>query len=256
VLALDFPPISHLLEWPDIALKGNSLFAINKITILFVVGAVLTLAFYLVAGTRRQLVPTGIQGIAEASVSFVRDGIINQTIGPDGAKFAPFLVTMFSFIFALNVIALIPFVQMPANARMALPATLAILVWFIYNFVGISHQGFFGYLKGIAFPPGVPVILYVLVTPIELVSTLIVRPLSLSVRLFANLLAGHLILVTFAVMTDALVSSGGPGYVLAVLTFVLLIALTGFEVLVAFLQAYIFAILAAVYIGGAMHPEH
>jgi F-type H+-transporting ATPase subunit a len=255
VLALEFPPISHLLEWPDIWLKGSA-FAINKVTILFVVGAVLVMGFYMLAGSRKQMVPTGMQGIAEASVSFVRDGIINQTIGPDGAKFAPFLVTVFSFIFALNIIALVPFVQMPANARMALPALLAIIVWFIYNAVGIAKQGLFGYLKGIAFPPGVPKVLYILVTPIEVVSTLIVRPLSLSVRLFANLLAGHLILVTFAVMTDSLVNSGGPGYVLAILTFALLVALTGFEVLVAFLQAYIFAILAAVYIGGAMHPEH
>jgi F-type H+-transporting ATPase subunit a len=255
VLALEFPPIAHLLEWPDIWFK-NSAFAVNKVTILFVVAAVMVLAFYLLAGSRKQMVPVGLQGIAEASVSFVKDGIINQTIGPDGARFAPFLVTIFSFIFCLNVIALVPVVQMPANARMALPALMAIVVWFIYNAVGIAHQGLFGYLKGIAFPPGVPVFLYVLVTPIELVSTLIVRPLSLSVRLFANLLAGHLILVTFAVMTDALVTSGGPGFVLAVLTFALLVALTGFEVLVAFLQAYIFAILAAVYIGGAMHPEH
>ncbi|MGE0794882.1 MAG: F0F1 ATP synthase subunit A [Acidimicrobiia bacterium] len=255
MLALEFPPIGHLLEWPDFWFKDTA-FAVNKVTALFVVGAVLVIGFYLLAGSRKQLVPKGVQGLAEASVTFVREGIIMQTIGPDGARFAPFLVTVFSFIFCLNIIALVPVVQMPANARMALPALLALLVWVIYNVVGVVKQGPLGYLKGIAFPPGVPKALYVLVTPIELVSTLFVRPLSLSVRLFANLLAGHLILVTFAVMTDSLVNSGGPGFVLAILTFLLLVALTGFEVLVAFLQAYIFAILAAVYIGGAMHPEH
>jgi F-type H+-transporting ATPase subunit a len=217
---------------------------------------VIVFALYMLAGSRRQMVPTGLQGIAEATVTFVREGIVMRTIGPDGAKFAPFLVTVFSFIFVLNIIALVPLVQMPANARMALPMLLAVIVWFTYNAVGISRQGFFRYLKGIGFPPGVPWPLYFLVAPIEFVSTIFVRPLSLSVRLFANLLAGHLILVTFAVMTDALVHSGGPGIGLAILTFALLVALTGFEVLVAFLQAYIFSILAAVYIGGAMHSEH
>jgi F-type H+-transporting ATPase subunit a len=105
------------------------------------------------------------------------------------------------------------------------------------------------------FPPGVPKLLYILVTPIELVSTLFVRPLSLSVRLFANMLAGHLLLVSFAVITAAVFD---PSAVAVIWPFSLglLIALTGFEVLVAFLQAFIFTILAAVYIGGALHPEH
>jgi len=103
------------------------------------------------------------------------------------------------------------------------------------------------------FPPGVPKALYLLVTPIELVSTLFVRPLSLAVRLFANMLAGHLILVSFAVITAALFEATIVG---AALPGALLVALTGFEVLVALLQAYIFTILAAVFIGGAMHPEH
>jgi len=121
--------------------------------------------------------------------------------------------------------------------------------------VGIAKQGFFHYFKGIMFPPGVPWPIYILVTPIELVSTIIVRPLSLAVRLFANMLAGHLVLVTFAVISAALWVKG-INLVILPFSFVLLIALTGFEVLVSFLQAFIFTILAAVYIGGAMHPEH
>jgi F-type H+-transporting ATPase subunit a len=136
---------------------------------------------------------------------------------------------------------------------MALPAFLAILVWVVFNFVGIKHQGLGGYFKSMLFPPGVPKALYILVTPIELVSTLIVRPLSLAVRLFANMLAGHLLLVSFAVIATALFKATVVG---AALPGALLIALTGFEVLVAVLQAFIFTILAAVYIGGAMHPEH
>jgi len=127
----------------------------------------------------------------------------------------------------------------------------------LFNTVGIKTQGFFGYFKSMAFPPGVPWPLYILITPIEIISTLFVRPLSLSVRLFANMLAGHLLLATFAVLSAAMFTADAI-YLrpMGVLPFALLIALTGFEVLVSALQAFIFTILAAVYIGLAMHPEH
>ena len=142
---------------------------------------------------------------------------------------------------------------MPVNARIALPMLLALLSWVLFNFIGMKAQGFFGYFKSMLFPPGVPWPLYILVTPIEFVSTIFVRPLSLAVRLFANMLAGHLLLISFAVIATALFESTVVG---AVVPGAVLIGLTGFEVLVAFLQAYIFTILTAVYIGGAAHPEH
>ena len=109
------------------------------------------------------------------------------------------------------------------------------------------------------FPPGVPKPIYVLLTPIELISTILVRPFSLAIRLFANMLAGHLLLVTFALLTDAMVHAETKQLLLiplSILPFGMQIFLTAFEVLVGFLQAYIFTILAAVYIGGALHPEH
>jgi len=138
-------------------------------------------------------------------------------------------------------------------AVFVMPMLLALLSWVLFNFIGIKSQGFFGYFKSMLFPPGVPKALYILVTPIELVSTLLVRPLSLAVRLFANMLAGHLLLISFAVIATALFEST---YVGALVPGAVLIGLTGFEVLVAVLQAFIFTILTAVYIGGAMHPEH
>jgi F-type H+-transporting ATPase subunit a len=145
--------------------------------------------------------------------------------------------------------------QFPINARMALPAFMAILVWVIFNFVGIKSQGFFGYLKSVMFPPGVPKGLLPLVALIEFISTIFVRPFSLAVRLFANMLAGHLLLVTFAVLSAALFTKSILAVILP-LPAVMLVLLTGFEILVAVLQAFIFTILTAVYIGGAMHPEH
>jgi F-type H+-transporting ATPase subunit a len=252
LLAIEFPPITHLLEWPDLALNDTA-FAINKITLLFVVAAVIVIALAALAGSKRQLVPTGIQNVGESAVGFVRDGIIMQTMGPEGLAFLPLLMTIFSFTLVLNLIGLLPGIQMPANARIALPMFMALLVWVVFNVVGLVKQGPLHYLKGVAFPPGVPKPIYVLLTPIELISTFVVRPFSLAVRLFANLLAGHLILVTFALLTDELFKSTVIG---SLLPFPLLVALTGFELLVAFLQAYIFTILASVYIGGAMHPEH
>jgi F-type H+-transporting ATPase subunit a len=253
--SLDVPPINHLIRWPAFWFADNKYFAVNKVVLLMWIAILGVGAFYLIAGRSKSLVPSGVQNLAETAVEFVQDGIINQTMGPDGLGWTPLLLTMFSFIFALNIFEVIPIAQMPVNARMAVPLLLALMVWVLYNAVGIKHQGFLGYFKNIMFPPGVPVFLYILVTPIELVSTILVRPLSLSVRLFANMLAGHLILVTFAVMTSALLGAGVFS-VLSPFTFLLLVGLTGFEVLVAFLQAFIFTILTGVYLGGALHPEH
>jgi F-type H+-transporting ATPase subunit a len=209
-----------------------------------------------VRGSKKALVPKRVsQNISELAVEFVDDQIIMQTIGPDGRKFLPFLMTMFMFIFFSNITEILPFIQFPANARMALPIMLALMVWVIYNTVGVIKQGPFGYLKNSLFPPGVPKALYILVTPIEFVSTFLVRPFSLAVRLFANMMAGHLLLVTFAVLCAALWSKTFLVSVIAI-AFPVLVGLTAFEILVAFLQAFIFTILTAVYIGGAMHPEH
>jgi len=149
----------------------------------------------------------------------------------------------------------VPFWQMPGNARMAMPLFLALLVWLVFNVVGVIKQGPFGYLKSVLFPPGVPKALYLLVTPIEFISTFLVRPFSLAVRLFANMLAGHILLVTFGVLTAALWAAQWY-VVIAPASFAMLVLMMAFEILVSFLQAYIFTILAAVYIGGALHPEH
>jgi F-type H+-transporting ATPase subunit a len=253
-LGLEFPPISHLIRWPDILFEDTP-FAVNKTTIIYVLAVVITLSIFFIASARAQLVPRGIQNIAESSVEFVREGIIMQTIGPDGLRYLPFLLTMFFFIFFINIFEIIPLFQFPGNARMAVPFILAILVWFIYNIVGIAKQGPLGYLKSSTIPPGVPKPMLPLIALIEFVSTFLVRPFSLAVRLFANMLAGHLILVTFAVLSAALWAKN-ISLVILPFPFLLLIALTGFELLVAFLQAFIFTILTAVYIGLSTHPEH
>ncbi|MGH9193225.1 MAG: F0F1 ATP synthase subunit A [Acidimicrobiales bacterium] len=251
ILGLEFPPISHLVEWPT--LFGGDVFGVNKVVLLMWLSVAIVFALFY-AGTRQpKLVPTGVQNVAESTVEFVDEQIVLQTTGPDGRGYMPFLLTLFTFIFVCNIWELIPLVQMPVTARMALPMFMAIVVWFVYIITGIRHQGFFGYFKNAAIPPGVPKAILPLVAFIELLGILITRPFALAVRLFANLLAGHLLLVTFAVITQALFTTTIIG---AALPLALLIFLMGFELLVAFLQAYIFTILAAVYIDSSLHPAH
>jgi F-type H+-transporting ATPase subunit a len=249
VLALEFPSIEHLTIWPD----GPGGF--NKVAGIYLFATAATLLLFVVAGTRKQMVPRGIQNIAESSVDFIRNSIILQTIGPDGLRYLPFLATLFFFIFFSNITEIIPGVQFPANARFGIPLVLALLVWVIYWTVGFVKQGPLHYLKNSTIPPGVPKVILPLVALIEFLQILIVRPFSQAVRLFANMLAGHLILVTFGVLCAALWVAQWYVVILP-FSFALLVFLTAFEILVSFLQAFIFTILTAVYIGSSMHPDH
>jgi F-type H+-transporting ATPase subunit a len=243
VIALNFPEINSILRWKDI-FPG-----FNKIALIAVLAVVIsTLIFLLAVRQDHKEAPRGIRNFAETIVEFIENGVVMQTMGKDGLAWTPFLLTMFLFIYLCN---------MPATARMAVPLFLALMVWVIYNVTGIKHQGVGGYFKSTLFPPGVPKALYILVTPIEFISAIIVRPFSLAVRLFANMMAGHILLVTFALLSEALFQAKDKVLIpVGILPFFMLIFLTSFEVLVAFLQAYIFAMLTAVYIGGATHPEH
>jgi F-type H+-transporting ATPase subunit a len=253
VFSLEFPPINEILRWQDIFPT------FNKIALIGVLAAVIATVLYLLAIRKDPMVaPRGVRTVAESSVEFVENGIVMETMGRDGLGWTPFLLALFVFIWFCNLPGIIPIFQMPATARMALPLFLALMVWVIFIGVGFKHQGI-GYLKSALFPPGVPKALYILVTPIEFISTFLVRPFSLAVRLFANMLAGHILLVTFALLTDALFTAQTKQLFLkplGVLPLAMLIFLTAFEVLVGFLQAYIFTILTAVYIGGATHPDH
>ena len=254
MLAIEFPPISHVIEWPDIVFE-DTVFGVNKVVLLIWASAIISFLFVWLAGRNFKMVPTGIQNVGESFYGFIQEGIILQTIGQDGMKYTAFLGTLFVFIFTCNIWEIMPAIQMPVNARIAIPILLTGIVWVLYMFLGIKHQGPIGYFKNMCFPPGVPKALYILVTPIEFVSTVLVRPLSLSVRLFANMLAGHLLLVSFGVICAALWSVS-ISLIILPFSFGLLVGLTGFEILVAFLQAFIFTILAAVYIGSSLHPEH
>ncbi len=251
--AVEFPPIENLVEWPAYFGEGT-IFEFNKIALINVLAVAVTSLIFIVAAKQRKQVASGVQMVAEGSVTFIKDQVILPAIGPDGMRYMPYLLTIFFFVFFGNITEVIPTFQMPANARMANPLIMALVALVFFIAVGVKHHGL-GYFKGALFPPGVPKALYILVTPIEFFSTFLSRPLSLAVRLFANLLAGHILLVTFGVLCITLWTASLLAIVLP-FSFFMLVALTGFEIMVAFLQAYIFAILVAVYIGGALHPEH
>ncbi|HSJ50320.1 MAG TPA: F0F1 ATP synthase subunit A [Actinomycetota bacterium] len=247
------PPDTTIFETPCLIGSGDLCF--NRVSFLMVLAGLIVVALFLVAFTRPSLVPRGLQNVMESIVEFVRNGIVMEVMGPSGLPWVPFLTTMFVFIFVNNIFGILPFVNFPVTSRMAIPAFLAVLVWILFNVAGIRAQGGLTYLKNNLFPPGVPPALYILVTPIEFVSTFLVRPLTLSVRLAANMIAGHLILTIFFIGSVYL--AWKPSTLpFAVPAFVLALFLVAFETLVAVLQAYIFTILTAVYVGLATHPDH
>ena len=251
--AFEFPEINAILRWQEIFVS------FNKVAMIAVAAALVGIVVFLLAGSKdAKVAPKGVRNFAESTVDFIENGIVMQTMGKDGLGWTPFLLSLFIFIYLCNIPGVIPLIQMPATARMAIPMFLALIVWVIYIGVGFKHQGL-KYLGHTIWPPGVPTALKPLVGIIEFISNIIVRPFSLTVRLFANMLAGHILLVTFALLTQALISAETMQFLLkpmAILPFGMLVFLTGFEVLVAFLQAYIFTILTAVYIGSSAHPEH
>jgi F-type H+-transporting ATPase subunit a len=155
----------------------------------------------------------------------------------------------------LNIMGIVPPILFPVTSRMAYPAMLALIAWIIYNAIGIRNQGFFGYFKNMMFPPGVPKPIYIILAPIEFISTVVVRPLTLAVRLFANMVAGHLILAVLFIGTAVFIDSG-IGRVAFILPFAFGTIMTAFEIFVAGMQAFIITILTAVYIAGAQEAHH
>src|SRR6188474_314490 len=253
MLAVEFPPINEVIRWQDLFPS------FNKVSLICVLASLIGIGIYLIASRRDPLVaPTGTRNLAEIGVDFIEEQIVMQTMGKEGLRWTPFLLTLFVFIYLCNLPGVVPFLQFPATARMALPLFLALIVWVTYLVVGFKHNGI-KYITGMLWPHSVPIGMRPLVGVIEILSNIILRPFSLAVRLFANMLAGHMLLVTFALLTHELVTSDTWALKpVAVLPFFMLLFLTAFEVLVGFLQAYIFTILACVYIGLSMagHDEH
>jgi F-type H+-transporting ATPase subunit a len=246
-----FPPIDELFRWKDLVFE-DKFYAINKTSLLVMVSSLLILLLFVGGSRKMKLIPRGLQNVLEMVYEFVDRGITRDVIGNDATRFTPFLGSLFLFILFLNFWEVIPFIQFPPTSRFAIPLFLALMVYVMYWYLGFRHQGF-KYLTGHLFPAGVPLFLYLLVTPIELVQILLVRPFSLAVRLLANMMAGHILLTALALLT-AYTLENAPIIFLG--PFALNVGVTAFEILVGFLQAYIFTLLTAVYIADSLHAEH
>lgn len=252
------PPGPKDFEYPDV-FNGNNLL-LSKPSLLLVLAALIVLVYFLAVTRRAAVVPSKGQYLGEQIYDFVRNGIAQDSIGgKDYARFVPLLLTLFAFILVNNVFGILPFIQFPPFARVSFAYALAAMVWLIYNGVGVGRHGFFGYLRLQTVPRGVPWAILPLLIPLEFLSNILIRPFTLSLRLFANMFAGHLLLLLFATGGEyLLINATGSILVkpVGLLAFALGIAVGFLEVIVIVLQAYVFTLLTAQYIGGALAEEH
>jgi F-type H+-transporting ATPase subunit a len=214
----------------------------------------LVIWFFWAAFAKPKLVPRGIQNLGELGMVFVRDQILRAMMGKRGDGYLPFLMGLFFFIWFMNLMEVIPVLQFPAMAHIAFPISLMIMVYITYNYVSIKRLGLGGYFKSMI-PSGVPPFILPLLAPVEILQYIIVRPFTLAIRLFGNMFAGHILVAVFTIATWYLVSAS-IGLVFAAASFVMTVVLTAFELLIQALQAYIFTILTAQYIGGAYEAAH
>jgi F-type H+-transporting ATPase subunit a len=230
-------------------------FTISKTVILVALVALIVILFFGSAFRKPKLVPGKLQSLGEMGYSFVRDQIAREVMGKDGDKFVPFLTSLFFFVWMSNLMGVIPGAQFPIMSSLAFPVALTLIVYLTYIVLGFKHQGIHFVLDA-AFPRGVPKAMYVLLTPLELLQLFVTRPVTQAIRLFANMFAGHLLITTFTVGAWYLVSPTVIGALGAATSFGVTVVLTGFEMFIQGLQAFIFTLLTASYIGGSLHGEH
>ncbi len=251
----ELPPIGELFNFPVIPGTENwGIFAVNRVSLMLLTSTIMLCAFFYVAFVKPRIVPNRIQSLAESIVDFIRNGIVLEIIGPKGLKYVPLLTCFFVFIFLNNLFKLTPGIMLPTTSRIHVAGLLAVIVWLVYIGAGIKEQGFLHYFKETLVPPAPKMILPILV-PIEFISNLILRPFTLMVRLFANMVAGH-ILVVITLITIHAFLVWGPGLPVGIFALVISPLVFGFELFIIGLQAYIFTMLAAVYISSSLNPAH
>jgi F-type H+-transporting ATPase subunit a len=228
----------------DFGTIGGVHLAFTNSALFMVVTVVLIGGFLIVSTNGGALVPGRMQSLAEIAYEFVAK-LVRESAGSEGMRFFPFVFSLFMFVLVANVLGLMPYF-FTVTSHIVITAALAFTV--------ILMVVIYGFLK-LFVPHGVPGYLLPLVTAIEVLSFLS-RPISLSVRLFANMLAGHITLKVFASFIIMLSAFGFAGWIGAIIPFAMTVALTALEVLIAFLQAYVFALLTCMYLNDAIHPSH
>ncbi|SFR98191.1 ATP synthase F0 subcomplex A subunit [Agrococcus baldri] len=255
----DFFPQVFLFAEPTIPWfeDDSPIFGINRIMLVRFIAAIALILIFVLGTRKMRLIPTRGQSLIEMGLGFVRDGIAYDLLGEkDGKRFLPLLTTIFFMVLAMNLTGVIPFLNIAGTSVIGVPLVLAIVSYLAFIYAGVKkHPGAF--FRNSLAPAGVPWFLYIIVTPLEFISTFLLRPITLTLRLMMNLLVGHLMLVLFFAATHFFLFSLGGGFIaLGAGTLVFGFAFTVFELLVCVLQAYVFAILTAVYIQLALAEEH
>jgi len=230
--------------------------AVTRPMLLMAVSAILVV-WWLIASTRKKaLVPSRGQMATEALYGVVRNGIAKDLIGSkEFLKFVPLLFSLFMVILVNNVFGVLPPFSYPTMSRIGFPIALSLIVWVVFHVVGMRKHGFFGYWKSLV-PAGLPKGMILPIFILELITDLFTRPVTLALRLFGNMFAGHILIVLFITGGWYMLTNGGVLVVAGGVTWIFAVVMTLFELLVEFLQAYVFTLLAALYIGGALADEH
>ncbi|HEY2673441.1 MAG TPA: F0F1 ATP synthase subunit A [Rugosimonospora sp.] len=246
--------------WPpsvnDFYLPGWHYPWVTKFTVMVWLAVAIIIVFFLVAYRKPALVPSRTQWLAESIYGFGRNGIAGDVIGPEGARFAPYITTLFVFIAVMNLFGIVPGFQVAPTAHIAFPAALALISYVLYLWVGVRRHGLRRFLKRMFVPAAAPAWLLPVMAPLEALENFILRPFTLSVRLFANMFAGHFILQVFTLGGFMLYGSGLLFKPLSLVSWAVAIAVTFLEFLVAALQAYVFAMLNSFYLSGSLSEEH
>ena len=243
--------------WPVIG--GDSNWAITRPMLVMAISVVLLAWFFVTVAGKLTVVPSKRQWVAEQAYGFVRNSIARDVIGAkDFRPYIPLLMTLFTLILFNNVMGVMPFVQFPTMSRIAFPIVLTLIVYVVYHTVAIRRKhGVIGYLKSLV-PPGLPLWLRPIMFCLEVLTYFIIRPLTLALRLFGNMLAGHLMLLVFILGGEYLLVHGSSIFIQlsGILGLAFGVVMTFFELLVQFLQAFIFTLLTALYISDAVSEHH
>ena len=232
---------------------------VTKPMILLAISAVLIAALFAAAARPAAVVPGRLQFAGEMVYGFVRNGVARDNIGSqDFQRFVPFLFAIFTFVFVNNYYGLIPVVQFPSMSHIGFPLALAAITWIVYNGAGIARHGFLGYLKHETVQAGMKGPILILLVPLEFLSNILLRPVTLTLRLFATMFAGHLLLLLFSLGAEYLLlhSENTLAIPAGIASAILFVGISFLEILVMFLQAYVFTLLASMYIGEALADEH
>lgn len=257
-------PLEGTAGWPPSVESFNSRVLwegapgwVNNHAVQALIAAILVIGFWMWMAKGQRVVPTRKQFYGEMLYDLVRNTVARDLLGGEFRKFLPFLVAMFSFILVNNLFGSFALFMFPTFSKIGYAYGLALCAWLLYNGAGIAKHGFGKYMKMMTMPEGVPAALYILIIPLEFLSNFIVRPVTLALRLFANMFAGHLVIMVFVVGGGMLLALAEPFYKVAGgASWVFSFAIFALELLVASIQAYIFTVLTAQYVSSSISDAH